>query len=77
MRGKIGKTQIEVMQAMDRHGGNWSETAGWYWENYSTTRAVMSSLVKRMLVRYDHTSGTYYLTDYGKRIANRNAAKIS
>ena len=77
MRGKIGKTQIAVLQAMVRHDVKWGTTSAWVWDTQSNTRRIMQSLLKRGLVRYDANERKFILTDFGKRIALRNTAEIS
>ncbi len=49
---QIGPTQRAVLDAMcRRHGGVWSENAGWIWDTVSRTRRIMESLARAGLVR--------------------------
>ncbi len=41
---KLGALQVEVLDALMRHG-RWFPWCGWTWKNHSTTRRVLESLV--------------------------------
>ena len=50
----LGKRQRNVLAALARHG-SWNGS-GWVWENYSTTKTVLTSLIKTGLVEMVDTS---------------------
>ena len=50
----LGKRQRNVLSALARHG-SWSGTE-WVWENYSTTKSALDSMIKHGLVELVDTS---------------------
>lgn len=49
MKGKIGKTQLNILESIDYHKG-WYPSCGWIWDNSSSTEKILNSLVRRGLV---------------------------
>jgi len=49
---KLGHVQQSVLECLKAHGA-WYPCCGWIWDNYSGTKRILDSLVRKGLVCFD------------------------
>ncbi len=66
---KIGERQQVILSAVYKNGGKFWPSCGIVWINFSTTRAILDSLVKKKLLT---TEGNcrYTITEQGKELGD-------
>lgn len=47
---RLGKNQLAILRAMERHRGSWSRTSGWVWTTAHRTEQYMRRLEQLGLV---------------------------
>jgi hypothetical protein len=63
----LGNVQKAVISAMRRHGGTWSEGAGWIWDTVSNTRSIMEALARRGIVHVEDEKITGKFNSWTRR----------
>lgn len=66
---KIGLRQQSILSAIYKNGGKFWPSCGIVWLNFSTTRAILDSLVKKRLLT-DKGNCRYTITEKGKELGD-------